>query len=305
MSLPADALIDRMKLKSEVSKWKNLAILFAVLFSIGLLAKVFQGFDFDKESYIARVHVSGVIMQDYTRDRRLESIKDNKNVKAVIVHVNSPGGTIVGGEHVYNSLRDIAEEKPVVAVLGTLATSAGYMAAIASDHIFTSAGTMTGSIGVMVQTAEATDLAKNVGVSFETIKSGKLKGSPSPVEKLTPEVRKVLEDGIEDGYDYFTGLVIDRRPLNKDEVHKLADGRIYTGRQAFENKLVDAIGDEDDAVDWLVKEKGLSDKLEVKTMKIKNSKTPLQVLLTGALGEDNPYLSQFMPISGFVSMWKQ
>lgn len=303
MSLSADTLLDRIRMKGEIKKWRNLTIIFAVLWAIGLMVRVFDLNNLKKE-YIASVDIKGIISQSHGRDKKLEFLKDDERVQAVIVHINSPGGTMVGGEHLYNSLRKIAEKKPVVAVMGTVAASAGYMTAIAADKIFASEGTMTGSIGVMMQAAEVTELAEKMGINFITIKSSDLKGTPSFTEKMTPKAEKAVQDGIDDGYDYFTDLVAQRRSLSKEEVLKLADGRIYTGRQAVNNKLIDAIGKESDAIKWLEKEKNIEEGLKVKNVLIKDKDSMFDMLLNGSLGFDNPYLSQIFPSSGFVAMWK-
>ena len=302
MSLSADTLLDRIRMKGEINKWRTLTIIFAVLWAIGLMWRVFD-FSNVRQEYIAKIEVNGIITQSHSRDRKLQSLKKDKKVKAVIVHINSPGGTMVGGEHLYNSLRDIAEKKPVVAVMGTVAASAGYMTAAAADKIYASEGTMTGSIGVIIQAAEVTELAEKLGVNFITVKSSDLKGTPSFTEKLTPKVQRVVQEGIDDGYEYFTDLVTERRPLSKEEVLKLADGRIYTGRQAVKNKLVDAIGNEDDARDWLVKEKEISSKLKVKGVSIGKKGSLLDALMNGSIGDENSFLSQLLPSSGFMAIW--
>lgn len=302
MSLSTDALLDRLKLKSEINKWRTIAILVAVLLGFSVIGKSFSGSGGTKD-YIARIEVDGIILEDTKRDEKLQAIRDNDNIKAVVVYINSPGGTIVGGEKIYNSLREIATVKPVVAVLGTLAASGGYMAAIGADKIFTSAGTITGSIGVLMQTVEITDLAQKLGVNFITFKSGELKGSPSPMEKLNPNVAKVMQDSIDDGYEYFIGLVKDRRPLTEAEVRGLSDGRIYTGRQAVKNKLVDAIGGEKEAVEWLVKDKKIPSSLKVQEVPLKDKENPLEQFYSSVMGRDNPYIARIFP-SGLMAMWK-
>jgi len=156
----------------------------------------------------------------------------------------------------------------------------------------------------MMQAAEVTELAEKMGINFITIKSSDLKGTPSFTEKMTPKAEKAVQDGIDDGYDYFTDLVAQRRSLSKEEVLKLADGRIYTGRQAVNNKLIDAIGKESDAIKWLEKEKNIEEGLKVKNVLIKDKDSMFDMLLNGSLGFDNPYLSQIFPSSGFVAMWK-
>jgi protease-4 len=301
MSLSADALLDRLKLKSEINKWRTIAILIAVLLGFSVIGKSFSDSGGAKD-YIARIEVDGIILEDTKRDEKLQVIRNNDNIKAVVVYINSPGGTIVGGEKIYNSLREISTVKPVVAVLGTFAASGGYMVAIGADKIFTSAGTMTGSIGVLMQTAEITDLAQKLGVNFITFKSGELKGSPSPMEKLNPNVAKVMQDSIDDGYEYFIGLVKDRRPLTEAEVRSLSDGRIYTGRQAVKNKLVDAIGGEKEAVEWLVKDKKIPSSLKVQEVPLKDKENPLEQFYSNVMGSNNPYIARMFP-SGLMAMW--
>lgn len=301
MSLSADALLDRLKLKSEINKWRTIAILAAVLLGFTLIGKSVD-ISGGVKDYIARIEIEGIILENTKRDEKLQAIKDDTNIKAVVVYINSPGGTIVGGEQLYNSLREIATVKPVVAILGSLAASGGYMAAIGADKIFTSSGTMTGSIGVLMQTAEFTDLAQKLGVNFITFKSGELKGSPSPMEKMSPNVAKVMQDSITDAYEYFIGLVKDRRPLTEAEVRKLSDGRIYTGRQAVKNKLVDAIGGEKEAVEWLVNEKKISSDLKVKEVPLKEKENPFEQFYSNVMGSDNPYIAR-ISASGLMAIW--
>lgn len=301
MSLSADALLDRLRLKSEINKWRSIAILVAVLLGLSVIGNSVN-ISGGKKDYIARIEIEGIILESNERDEKLQAIRDNDNIKAVVVYINSPGGTIVGGEKIYNSLREVASVKPVVAVLGSLAASGGYMAAIGADRIFTSAGTMTGSIGVMMQTAEVTDLAQKLGVNFITLKSSELKGSPSPMEKFDPKAAMVMQESIDDGFEYFIGLVKDRRPLSEAEVRTLSDGRVYTGRQAVKNKLVDAIGGEKEAVAWLVKEKNIPSSLKVQEVPLKDKENPLEQFYSNVMGGDNPYMSRIFP-SGMMTMW--
>jgi protease-4 len=302
MSLSADRLLDRIRLKSEINRWRSLTIVVAVLFGLSVVSNSvdLSGATGD---YIARISVTGIILEDSDRDQRLKAVRDDKHVKAVVVYVNSPGGTIVGGETIYRSLRDIAKVKPVVAVMGSVAASGGYMAAIAADRIFTRSGTITGSIGVMMQTAEFTGMAKKLGVKFITFKSGEMKGSPSPMEKLDPKVATVIDAGIADGYEFFLELVKDRRPLSGKELRDLSDGRIFTGRQAVANKLVDSLGGEDEAVKWLVSEKKISAKLKVKDVELKDKKDFLSQIYSKVMGSGTSYISQMLG-NGMMVLWK-
>ena len=159
-------------------------------------------------------------------------------------------------------VRRLAAEKPVVAQVGTLAASAGYMIASASDHIVARKSSIVGSIGVLVQFPDLTGLMDKIGIKLEEVKSSPLKAEPSPFNVTTDEERAMIRAMILDSYDWFVGLVDERRPLTRAEVTALADGSIFTGRQALDKKLVDALGGETEAVDWLAT-KGVDGKLKV------------------------------------------
>jgi protease-4 len=181
----------------------------------------------------------------------------------VIVYINSPGGTATGGEALFDALRGIAKSKPVVAQFGTVATSAAYMAGIAADHIVARGNTITGSVGVIWQWPEVTQLLEKLGVKMNAITSGPLKANPNPYQPLDAAGRQVVEQMIAESQKWFLGLVAGRRNLATASVPGLEAGRVYTGRDALGHKLIDAIGDEADAVAWLVTKKGVSKALKV------------------------------------------
>ena len=185
-------------------------------------------------------------------------------VKAVILDINSPGGTTTGGEAMYDAIRRLAEKKPVVATCGTLATSAAYIVALATDRIFVYGNTITGSVGVIFQWADVTELLKTLGIKVEEVKSGSLKAVPNPFEPTDEAARAVTEEMVEDAKVWFVGLVKTRREIEPDSVPGLTDGRIYSGRQAVEYKLVDQIGDERAARAWLAKERGVPKGLRIR-----------------------------------------
>jgi len=179
------------------------------------------------------------------------------------VHINSGGGSVAGSEQLYKAMREIAKEKPVVAMMDGIATSGAYMTALGADYIFARPATLTGSIGVIGQNLEVTELAKKWGVQFNTFKSGPLKAVPNWFEKLTPEGKEANMAVVNDMYDYFVNIVVERRQILKAKVLKIADGRIYTGRQAEAMELVDKVGFKDDALKWLQEEKKIDPKLKV------------------------------------------
>ncbi len=298
MSLDADIRIDRQRLKRKLAFWRVLAVL--ALLAVLLVASG-RGLDPLRGPYIARIDVTGVIVEDRERDTVLQEIAANDRVRAVLVYIDSPGGTMVGGETLYKGLRAIAEKKPVVAVLGTVAASGGYMTAIAADHIVAREGTITGSIGVIFQTAEITSLLKKLGVETTAIKSAPLKASPSPLEKLTPQARKATQILVDDMFELFIDMVADRRGLDRGTVRTLADGRVYTGRQAKVKKLVDALGGEGEARQWLETARGVDPELPVRDVVVHPEDLLWRRAGTAIFGK--AVFSERLTLDGLVSLW--
>ncbi|MCC8406965.1 MAG: signal peptide peptidase SppA [Rickettsia endosymbiont of Sceptobius lativentris] len=282
MSITPDYLIERRQIKSRLLIWKLAAIiLIAIVFL--LVGKDFAPKEVlpinSNEDYIASVLIDEIILEDEKRDKKLKKIIDDSHIKALIVNVNSPGGTVVGSEKIYTILRKISEKKPVVIVMGTMAASGGYLISLGGDYIISHNGTITGSIGVILQTAEVTELAQKLGIKFNNFKSGELKAVPNPTEKLTEAVRVAIMENIEDTYNFFLELVSERRNLPIEEVKKLADGRVYSGRQALKLKLVDAIGSEDTALKWLQEVKKINANLLVKDYQLKPKPKLMDIIL--------------------------
>jgi protease IV len=248
-----------------------------------------------------RLAVTGVISEDPARSAALKKVLKDGRVKALIVDINSPGGTVVGSEELFRELRAVAAKKPVVAVMGTLAASGGYMTALGADHIIAREGTITGSIGVIMQSADVTGLLKKLGIEPEAIKSAPLKAVPSPFEPLTPEGRAVTQAVVMDMYDMFVGMVADRRGLDPAEAKKLADGRIYTGRQAIAVKLIDEIGGEDEARSWLETARGVPDSLPVSDIQIERDSGDMLGLIGGRIGK--ALFSERLTLDGLMALW--
>jgi protease-4 len=282
MTITPDYIIERKQNKLKLRLWKLATILMFIVLIVVMIKK----FDLPSSeyvttnsNYIAAVSIEDIIFEDTKRDKRLEKIIDDDKINALIVNVNSPGGTVVGSEKIYNILRKISAKKPVVIVMGTLAASGGYLISLGGDYIISHNGTITGSIGVILQTLEVTDLAKTLGITFNNFKSGELKAAPNPTEKVTEAVRQAIMSNVQDTYDYFIELVALRRGLAIEEVKKIADGRIYSGRQALKLKLVDAVGSEDDAIQWLQEVKKIDKDLKVKEFKIKPKSKFLEIIM--------------------------
>ncbi|HUD59977.1 MAG TPA: signal peptide peptidase SppA [Acetobacteraceae bacterium] len=214
-------------------------------------------------AHLERLTVSGVITDDRKLDDAVYKLADNDSVKALILSIDSPGGSVAGGEGLHDAIAHVALKKPVVAVMGGTAASAAYMTAVPAARIFAREGTLTGSIGVLLETGEVSGLLKTLGITATTIVSGPLKGQPSFTAPMTPEGRDVLQSLVMDMYDQFVGMVATGRHMDATRVRALADGRAYTGRQALQLGLVDAIGGENDAREWLAKTQGVSAKLPV------------------------------------------
>jgi protease-4 len=298
MSFDPDAVIDRRRLKRKLRWWQAATLIAAALAIIGGLQ---AGDLLFKRDTVARLRVAGLIVEDPRRDALLANIAKDPSVRALIVHLDSPGGTVVGGEDLYRALRAVSEKKPVVAVMGTVAASAAYMTAVAGDRVFAREGTITGSIGVLFQTADVTGLLDKLGIKSESLKSGPLKAVPSPTEPLTDEARAATQALVLDLFEFFIDLVTERRPLDRAQVLQLADGRVYTGRQAVANGLVDAIGGETAARDWLAEAKDIPRNIRVVTVKPKRERTGLSDALSGLTGKS--LFSNALTLDGLLSVW--
>ena len=256
MITEAELIVDRRRLKRRVTFWRIAAILLAF---VGFMAFAWTLGGLKKyEDHIARVRISGLITGDQATLDLLDAIAASAKVQAVIVRIDSPGGTTAGSEAVYEALRKIAKDKPIAAVMDTVAASGGYITAIAADHIVARGNTITGSIGVIFSFPEISRLLDTLGIKMEEIKSGELKAEPSPYKPVSDKARAVSNEMVQDSFAWFTGLVAERRKLPLDRVKILSDGRVYTGRQAAANKLIDEIGGEEKAIAWLESEKNIA-----------------------------------------------
>lgn len=257
----AELIVDRRQLLRRLFRWRIFAVV-AVL--LALVSVFWSGGDFKKYSdHIARVRIDGMITGDQATLNLLDELAKSEKVKAVIIRIDSPGGTTAGSEAIYEEIRKISKDKPVVAVMDTVAASGGYITAIATDYIVARGNTITGSIGVIFSFPEISKLLDTLGVKMEEIKSGELKAEPSPYKPVSDHVREVSNEMVQESFGWFKGLVAERRHLSPERVAVLADGRVYTGRQAVANKLVDALGGEDVALDWLQTDRKISRDLAV------------------------------------------
>ncbi len=315
--LDADTITARRRLKRSLLVWRIVAIGVVAIGLIGLgLAAAGPGFG-KFSDHVARIKVEGLITGKRETLDLMTRLGKSQRVKAVIIHIDSPGGTTAGSEALYESIRELAGKKPVVAVMGSIATSGGYITAIATDHIVARGNTITGSIGVIFQWSELHQLLERLGIKVQEVKSGDLKAQPNMFNPVSEKARAVMEAMVTDSYDWFTGLVADRRALDTDVVRTLSDGRVYTGRQALDNKLIDAIGGEDKAKAWLVEEKKLSKKLKIMDWDPETTLAPTSLgvsimrLLLSGLGLDETartlekvLRTERLKLDGLLSVWQ-
>lgn len=298
MSLDADYVVERRRLKRRLTFWRVLGVVALVAAIVAAAGR----FDLRRQQdHVAQISIGGLILDDPDRDKALKEVADDDKAKALLVKINSPGGTYVGGEALYESLRRVGEKKPVVALMGTTATSAGYMTALGSDHIIARSSTLTGSIGVILQTADVTGLLDKIGVKSIVVKSGPLKAQPNPLEKFSPAARKATEAIIADYFDMFVTLVAERRSLSREQVLKLADGRVFSGRQAKKAGLIDALGAEPEARKWLSETHEIADSLPVEEVKIEHDDEPWRDLFDSMIG--NVMFSERLSLDGVIALW--
>ncbi|MGE0701697.1 MAG: signal peptide peptidase SppA, partial [Hyphomicrobiaceae bacterium] len=248
--------------------------------------------------------------------RLFRQLAAKDHVAAVILFVNSPGGTTTGGEALFEAIREVAAKKPVIAQFGTIATSAAYIAGLASDQIFARGNTITGSVGVIFQWAEVSELLGKVGVRMNEIKSGPLKAEPSPFHPLDQAGRETTERMVAESMRWFRGLVAERRKVDTAAIPGLEQGRIFSGREALQHKLIDAIGSEPEVVAYLAEKRGVPRGLKVVDWKPRSDDS-LGILgmvgraLASAFGIDladrwplvGPRLSA-LGSGGLVSIWQ-
>jgi protease-4 len=284
MSLDADQIVDRRRMRRKLTFWRVIAIGVIVLAVAGVavLQSSRMGL-FGVRPYIARVTITGLIRGDQDRVQALDRLARSSLARAVVVHIDSPGGTTAGSEQLFDSLSRLRDKKPLVVVVDSLAASGGYITALAGDHIVAQQTSLVGSIGVLFQYPNFADLLDKIGVKVEAVKSSPLKAAPSGFEPTSPEAKAALESIIKDSYAWFKGLVQDRRHLSGDQLQAVADGRVFTGHQAIDLKLIDELGDERAGIAWLAKEKNVDSKLPVRDYQLRGRFSDLPFLHAAAV----------------------
>jgi protease-4 len=293
MSLDADSIVDRRRMRRKLTFWRIVTVVIVALALAGLGFRFFPGAPVSEASgAIARIKITGLIRGDQDRVEALERLGKSQ-AKAVIVHIDSPGGTTAGSEQLFKSLREVQSKKPMVIVVDGLAASGGYIAAISGDYIVAQETSLVGSIGVLFQFPNFTEVLKTIGVKVEEVKSAPLKASPNGFEPTSPEARAALESIVMDSFGWFKGLVKDRRKMDDALLTKVSDGRVFTGRQAVDLKLIDRLGDEKTAIEWLEQEKQIPANTPVRDYKLEPRFRDLPFLHVAAFAAEAIGLSAF------------
>lgn len=283
MSAPTDYLLDRRRLRRKLSWWRMAAIAAATIAVVVAVSRVTGADSTDKLTpHIAKLSISGLIVGDKDTLDLIKKIGESSQAKAVIVSIDSPGGTTTGSQVIYEELRRLGEKKPVVAQVGALAASGAYIAALASDTIVAQSTSLVGSIGVLFQFPNVYKLLESVGVKVEEVKSSPLKAAPNGLEPTSEAARAAIASLVADSYTWFKDLVKERRHMDDAELAKVADGRVFTAHQGQPLKLVDILGGEREAIAWLETNKKIDKNLPVREWKKKPALERLGLLDSAA-----------------------
>ena len=310
---PADYLVDRRKLRSQLTFWRVVAFVAAAIAILAIALRVGSWIS-STQAHIARIEISGVITGDKKTLNLIDDVAKS-NAAAALLEINSPGGTTEGSEALYGEIRRLAAKKPVVAVIGAVGASGAYITALAADHIIVRGNSLVGSIGVLVEFPNVSGLMDKVGVKLESIKSSPLKAAPNGFEPTSDAAHDAMAALVADSYAWFKDLVRERRGLSDDELAKVADGRVFTGRQSLPLKLADALGGEREAIAWLETEKGVAKDLPIRDWKPPAAFAGLHLTSLAAKIADIAGLSGFAaalressdveaPVDGLLSVWQ-
>ena len=260
MSLEQE-LYEEKRRKMRLFSFLKGCVITLVIVAIGL---IFWNKDFMPSPHVASYEVIGEIYDDPKRDTILNDIAENDNVYGLILKINSPGGSVVGAEALYHSLRKVEARKPVVVLIGEVGASAAYIAALAGDVIYARGNSLVGSIGVIVQYPDLSQLAKNLGISLKVIKSSEAKGGPNFLKPMDKKSLKNQELLVHDSFVWFKQLVSDRRGLDGEDLENVSQGELFTGRMALELNLIDSIGSQDQAIEYLESQDTKFNNIEIK-----------------------------------------
>lgn len=313
----ADYLVERSLLRRQLSFWRFFAFGVLILGALALGWRMIgSGRSLGFAPHIAKIEIKSMITGNPSTLKLIKEVEDSK-AAAVLISINSPGGTTAGSERIFDAIRRLAAKKPTVAVVGDLGASGAYVAALAADQIVAQGNSLVGSIGVLFQYPNFVKLLDTIGVKVEDVKSSPLKASPNGFEPTSPEARAALATLVDDSFTWFKSLVKERRALTDQQLAAVSDGRVFTGRQAVDLHLVDQLGGEREAIDWLVEKKSVQKGLPVREWKPGSSLERLGILsfsagVADALGLEglsrvltqSAQLGQSRMLDGLVSVWQ-
>ncbi|MBB2202805.1 signal peptide peptidase SppA [Gluconacetobacter tumulisoli] len=312
MAPDPDLAVDRLRLKRRLLVWRVAAV---AAFMLALVAagshSLFHAHGVGQRDHLVRLRITGVIGADNRKQLDLiDHATTQKSVRGMILVVDSPGGSVSGGEALHDAIARFAARKPVVVSMGGVAASAGYMVSVPAQRLFAAQSTLTGSIGVIMEAPDVSGLLDRVGVKVDQLVSGPMKGQPSVVQPLSPDGRQMLQGVVADLFDQFVTMVAQGRHMPVERVRTLADGRPYTGRQALTLGLIDQIGTEADAKAWLIKTQHLPEAMPVTDLRVRSARPWLRQAIGGIVGlilDDEwtgSVLSQGVALDGAVAIWK-
>ena len=250
-------------LKNLITLGAATIILFSIVWWISSFVVKDGGGDLTQRDKLALVRIEGVITESEDIVRQIKKYREDSSIKGIVLRIDSPGGAVGPSQEIYREVLKTTEGKKVVASMGGLAASGGYYIACAANKVFANPGTITGSIGVIMAFSNFEELMKKLGLKTTVIKSGKFKDVGSPVRELTEEERKILQNVSDDIHGQFIEAVAKGRNLKIESVKELADGRIFSGRQAKESGLIDELGTLEDAISYATKLAGIKDKAKI------------------------------------------
>ena len=254
----------------------------------------------NKEKFIAKISIQGIIQDRKDLIDQIDELAKNDNVKGLLSVINSPGGTYVGSKEIYDSIKEISKKIPTAVYMKEMATSGGYLVSLSSDKIYGNAGTITGSVGVILQTVDVSNLLDKLGINPIIVKSGELKAVPNPAEKISSEKLIYLEDLIQKMQKEFLGIVKTNRKVSDSIIEYISDGRVFTGKEAENLKLIDQVGNEKDAIEWLRNEAGLDENVRVKDLS--SERNIENILNFSFLKKKINYFNQNF-YNGFIAIW--
>ena len=278
---------------------KKVSLFLGVAFIISTLVLLSEN-KFTQKETIAKINLEGIISDKNDFIDRVENINKNENIKGLLVVVNSPGGTFVSSKEVYDTLEKISKKIPTSVYMREIATSGAYLASLGVDKIFANNGTITGSIGVILQTAELTSLLEKLGIQPIVIKSGQLKAVPNPLENVDEENLSYMKKIIDRLQKEFIEWVEKKRNLGVEAKSKISDGRIFTSKQAKALNLIDYVGNESDAIEWIKSEGNLSDEVNILELDAVNSF--LDILKLNVLKKSFNYFNLNLN-NGILAIW--